>query len=253
MNSIGNQDSRIIVGLDIGSKKIKCAIGKIQEDRKRVNLLGFSEIESSGIKKGIIINRDELIDKIEQVINNAELMADVKATSLTLSITGEHIKCINTQAAISLNYTNGISNGSREKVINKSDILQVLNSSQSISLPIDRDILHTIPQEYSVDTLEEIKNPIGMTGRRLESKVHLITAAIAAMNNFVSCVEELGLSVEGIVFQPIASSLSTLKKDEMELGITLVDLGYTTTNIAVYHKGSIRHSGTIPIGKKNYK
>ena len=210
MNSIGNQDSQITVGLDIGSKKIKCAIGQVQDNQKRVNLLGFSEIESSGIKKGIIINRDELIDKIEQVINNAELMADVKATSLTLSITGEHIKCINTQAAISLNYTNGISNGSREKVINKSDILQVLNSSQSISLPIDRDILHTIPQEYSVDTLEEIKNPIGMTGRRLESKVHLITAAIAAMNNFVSCVEELGLSVEGIVFQPIASSLSTL-------------------------------------------
>ena len=251
MNSIGNQDSQITVGLDIGSKKIKCAIGQVQDNQKRVNLLGFSEIESSGIKKGTIINRDELIDKIEQVINNAELMADIKVTGLTLSITGEHIKCINTQAAISLNYTNGISNGSREKIINKNDILQVLNSSQSISLPIDRDILHTIPQEYSVDTLEEIKNPLGMTGRRLESKVHLITAATAAMNNFVSCVEELGLSVEGLVFQPIASSLSTLKKDEMELGITLVDLGYTTTNIAVYHKGSIRHSGIIPIGSKS--
>jgi cell division protein FtsA len=251
MNPISNQDSKITVGLDIGSKRIKCAIGQIQNSTKPVKLLGFSEIESSGIKKGIIINRDELIDKIEKVVNNAEVMADVKVTSLTLSITGEHIKCLNTQAAISLNYVNGVANASKERVINKNDILQVLNSSQSISLPIDRDILHTIPQEYSVDTLEEIKNPIGMTGRRLESKVHLITAATAAMNNFVSCVEELGLSVNALVFQPLASSLSTLKKDEMELGITLVDLGYSTTNIAVYHKGSIRHSGIIPIGSKS--
>ena len=252
MNPISNnQDVKITAGLDIGSKSIKCAIGEIKKNNKNVKLLGVSEIESAGLKKGIIINRDELIDKIESVINNAELMADKKITSLTLSITGEHIRCINTQAAISLNNLNGLTNGSKERVINKNDIFQVLNSSQSISLPIDRDILHTIPQEYSVDSLEEIKNPLGMMGRRLESKVHLITAATTAMNNIISCVEELGLNVNGLVFQPLASALAVLKEDEMELGITLVELGYTTTNIAVYHKGSIRHSAIIPIGSKS--
>ena len=252
MNPIStNRDSYIIAGLDIGSKTIKCVIGEIINNEKNIKLLGISEIESAGIKKGVLINRDELIDKIEQVINNTELMANTKVTSLVLSITGEHIKCINTQSAISLNHINSISNGTKERIINNSDILQVLNSSQSISLPIDRDILHTIPQEYSVDTLEEIKNPIGMTGRRLESKVHLVTAATTAMNNIVSCVEELGLNVNSLVFQPLASALATLEKDEMELGITLVELGYTTTNIAVYHKGSIRHSAIIPIGSRS--
>ena len=252
MNPISNiNDSSITVGLDIGSRSIKCAIGEIKADNNNVKLLGVSEMESAGIKKGVIIDRDVLIDRIERVINNAELMADEKVTKLSLSITGNHIRCINTQSAISLNHTNGLSNGIKEKVIGDSDILQVLGSSQSISLPIDRDILHTIPQEYSVDMLDEIKNPVGMIGRRLESKVHLVTAATTAMSNIANCVEELGLSVENIVFQPLASALAVIDEDEMELGITLVELGYTTTNIAVYQKGSIKHSAVLPIGSKS--
>ncbi len=252
MNPISNiNDSRITVGLDIGSRSIKCAIGEIKADNNNVKLLGVSEIDSAGIKKGVIIDRDILIDRIEKVINNAELMADEKVTKLSLSITGNHIRCINTQSAISLNHTNGLSNGIKEKIIEDSDIFQVLSSSQSISLPIDRDILHTIPQEYSVDMLDEIKNPVGMIGRRLESRVHLVTAATTAMSNIANCVEELGLSVENIVFQPLASALAVIDEDEMELGITLVELGYTTTNIAVYHKGAIKHSAVLPIGSKS--
>ena len=211
----------------------------------------YLKLESAGIKKGVIIDRDVLIDKIEKVINSAELMADEKVTKLSLSITGDHIRCINTQSAISLNHTNGLSNGIKEKVIGDSDIFQVLSSSQSISLPIDRDILHTIPQEYSVDMLDEIKNPVGMIGRRLESKVHLVTAATTAMSNIANCVEELGLTVENIVFQPLASALAVIDEDEMELGITLIELGYTTTNIAVYQKGAIKHSAVLPIGSKS--
>ena len=252
MNPISNiNDSRTTVGLDIGSRSIKCAIGEIKADNNSVKLLGVSEMDSAGIKKGVIIDRDVLIDRIEKVINSAELMADEKVTKLSLSITGNHIRCINTQSAISLNHTNGLSNGIKEKVIGDSDILQVLGSSQSISLPIDRDILHTIPQEYSVDMLDEIKNPVGMIGRRLESKVHLVTAATTAMSNIANCVEELGLSVENIVFQPLASALAVIDEDEMELGITLVELGHTTTNIAVYQKGSIKHSAVLPIGSKS--
>ena len=134
------------------------------------------------------------------------------------------------------------------RTIHDGDISQVLDLAQAVSLPVDRDILHTVPQEYLVDTLEEIKNPVGMTGRRLEGRVHMVTAATTAMNNLVSCAEELGITVDGLVFQPLASALATLQEDEMELGVTLVEIGSSTTNIAVYHDSAVRHSAIIPIG-----
>jgi cell division protein FtsA len=143
---------------------------------------------------------------------------------------------------------NGQSTNTVDRTIDNADIYQVLDLAQAVSLPVDRDILHTLPQEYLVDTLDEIKNPLGMTGRRLEGRVHLVTAATTAMTNLVNCVEELGISVDGLVFQPLAAALATLEDDEMELGVTLVEIGSSTTNIAVYHAGSVRHSAVIPIG-----
>jgi len=252
MNLIANnKENSITVGLDIGSSIIRCAIGQIDYESKRIKLLGISSIPSAGMKKGVITNRDELIQQLESVLNNAELMANKKVTNVILSITGEHIRCLNTQAAIALNRGNGTQGNNLERAIKKEDLLQVLDLAQAVALPADRDILHTLPQEYLVDTLEEITNPIGMTGRRLEGRVHLVTAATTAMNNLVSCVEEIGITVEGLVFQPLASGLSTLKKDEIELGVTLVEIGATTTNISVYHKNAIRHSAIIPIGSSS--
>ncbi len=250
MNIIkNNQDSKLTVGIDIGSKNIMCAIGSINNDVKTIKLLASSKIESSGMKKGIITNRDELIKKLEVLLNDCEKMANRKVSNAILSITGEHIRCLNTQAAIALNRSNtGNQGNSHGRDIRNEDVLQVLDLAQAVSLPSDRDILHTLPQEYLVDTLEEITNPIGMTGRRLEGRVHLVTAATTAMNNLVSCVEEIGITVEGLVFQPLAAGLSTLKKDEMELGVTLVEIGSTTTNISVYHKSAVRHSAIIPVG-----
>jgi len=169
-------------------------------------------------------------------------------TNVILSITGEHIRSLNTQAAIPLNRMNGAAPNTLDRSIDDGDIYQVLDLAQAVSLPVDRDILHTLPQEYLVDTLDEIKNPLGMTGRRLEGRVHLVTAATTAMSNLVSCVEELGITVDGLVFQPLAAALSTLQDDEKELGVTLVEIGSSTTNIAVYHAGSVRHSAVIPIG-----
>ena len=200
------------------------------------------------MKKGVIINRDALIETLEDVLSEAELMANIKVTNIILSMTGEHIRSLNTQAAIPLSRTNGTSANTPDRSIDDGDIYQVLDLAQAVSLPIDRDILHTLPQEYLVDTLDEIKNPLGMTGRRLEGRVHLVTAATTAMSNLVNCVEELGITVDGLVFQPLAAALSTLQDDEMELGVTLVEIGSSTTNIAVYHAGSIRHSAVIPIG-----
>ena len=249
MRSISNgQEQKITVGLDIGSSNTICAIGHVNPTTKDVKLQGISSRSSKGIKKGVIINRDELIENIEGVLSEAELMANIKVTNIILSITGEHIRSLNTQAAIPLNRMNGSSHNTLDSAINDEDIYQVLDLAQAVSLPVDRDILHTLPQEYLVDTLDDIKNPMGMTGRRLEGRVHLVTAATTAMSNLVNCVEELGITVDGLVFQPLAAALSTLQDDEMELGVTLVEIGSSTTNIAVYHAGSIRHSAVIPIG-----
>lgn len=249
MRPIGNgQDRQITVGIDIGSSTITCAIGMVIHESKRVKLLGIASTSSAGIRRGTITNRDELITKLDNTLNEAELMANMKVTSAILSITGDHIRCLNTQAAIALNRTSAGTGGIMERVINETDIFQVLDLAQAVSLPIDRDILHTLPQEYLVDTLEEIKNPIGMTGRRLEGRVHLVTAATTGMNNLVNCVEELGITVAGLVFQPLASAMATLHGDEIELGVTLVEIGSSSTNIAVYHGSAVRHSATIPIG-----
>ncbi len=249
MNPISNgQEYKITVGLDIGSSNITCAIGQVNPVTKHIKLQGISSKPSCGIKKGVITNRDELIETLEFVVSEAELMANIKMTNVILSITGEHIRSLNTQAAIPLNRMNGAAPNTLDRSIDDGDIYQVLDLAQAVSLPVDRDILHTLPQEYLVDTLDEIKNPLGMTGRRLEGRVHLVTAATTAMSNLVSCVEELGITVDGLVFQPLAAALSTLQDDEKELGVTLVEIGSSTTNIAVYHAGSVRHSAVIPIG-----
>ena len=252
MNPIKNGiNEKITVGLDIGSSTIKCAIGKINSGTKQVKLLGISSVSSEGINKGIITHRDKLIEALENVMSDAERMADIKVTNTTLSITGEHIRSLNTQAAIPLNPINGTSGKILDRSIDNSDIYQVLDLAQAVSLPVDRGILHTLPQEYLVDTLDEIKNPIGMTGRRLEGRVHLVTAATTAISNLINCVEELGITVGHLVFQPLASALSTLKDDETELGVTIVEIGSSTTNLAVYHSGAVRHSAIIPIGSSS--
>ena len=239
---------QITVGIDIGSSKICCAIGQVNIENNKIKLLGLATTRSRGIKRGVITDRDKLIESIEKVLTDAEIMGNIKITSSYLSITGEHIRSINTQAAIALNRVKGAAGNIAERSIEQEDIFQVLDLAQAVSLPVDKDILHTIPQEYVVDTLEEIKNPQGMMGRRLEARVHLVTAASTAINNLISCVEELGITVDGLVFQPIASALATLENDEMDLGVTLVELGSNTTNIAVYHGLALRHSATIPIG-----
>jgi len=241
-------NQQITVGIDIGSSKICCAIGQVTMDNNKIKLLGLATTKSKGIRRGVITDRDKLIETIEKVLTDAEIMGNIKITSSYLSITGEHIRSINTQAAIALNRVNGGAGNVLERSIEQADIFQVLDLAQAVSLPVDKDILHTIPQEFVVDTLEEIKNPQGMMGRRLEARVHLVTAASTAINNLISCVEELGITVDGLVFQPIASALAALEDDEMDLGVTLVELGSNTTNIAVYHGSALRHSATIPIG-----
>ena len=242
-----NQDHNIQVGIDVGSSKFCCAIGEIIPSDQNVKLLGVGSSLSTGIKKGSIIHRDKIIEEMEKAINDAEIMADIKVDRAWLSISGEHIRGINTQGAIAIQKP-GQSPLGTDQEIQKEDVQKVLELAKAISFPMDRDILHTLPQEYIIDTMNGIEDPVGMSGRRLEGKVHLVTVATSAATNFINCAEELGISVEGLVFQGLASSIATIDKDEKELGVAVIDIGAGTTDIVVYLEGGIRHTGVIPIG-----
>ena len=249
MQGINNiRNSNIVAGIDIGSENIYCAIGSFEPENSRVKLLGLgkcSVIES--FKQGAITNRNQLIEQLEKAVNEAEIMADKKINSAFMSLTGNHIRCMNTQGAVALN--RNTTNGSIENnTITQKDINRVLELTQGIALPPDRGILHTIPQEFIVDTLEKIDNPIGLSGRRLEGHVHLVTAATTAMKNLVESAEEIGININGLVFKPLAAALPNLSKDEIKLGVSLIDIGSTTTGVAIFKDGAVRHSAVIPIG-----
>ena len=244
-------DNDIVAGIDIGSENIYCSIGIVEENKNNIKLLGLgkSSVKDS-FKKGAITNRNKLLELLEIAVNEAELMAEKKIDNAYMTITGDHIRCMNTQGAVALNRNKA--NGTVEnKPISQKDIDRVLELTQGIALPPDRDILHTIPQEFIVDTLEKIDDPIGLTGRRLEGHVHLVTASTTGMKNLMESAEELGINISGLVFKPLASAMPTLTSDEIKLGVSLIDIGSTTTSIAVFNEGAIRHSAVIPIGSSS--
>ncbi|MBK54086.1 MAG: cell division protein FtsA [Candidatus Marinimicrobia bacterium] len=242
-----NSDKYIQAGLDIGSDKICCAISEIDLKSDTVKLLGLGNSQATSINRGAITHRDNLIDEIEHAIDEARTMSGVSIENLSLGISGEHIRGINTQGAIAIGGSQA-SNVSLQNEITKNDVKKVLDLAKAISLPMDRDILHVLPQEYVIDTMNSIKDPVGLTGRRLEAKVHVITVATTAATNLVSCVEELGIRVESIIYQGLASSLSTLNDDERKLGVVSVDIGASTTDIVIYYEEGIQHTATLGIG-----
>jgi|ETNmetMinimDraft_13_1059891.scaffolds.fasta_scaffold00008_5 cell division protein FtsA len=241
------QDKNIQVGIDIGSSKFCCAIAEIDPSNQNVKLLGVGSCPSSGIKKGSIIHRDKIIEEMEKAVTDAEIMADIKVNRSWLTISGEHVRGINTQGAIAIQKP-GQTPSATDQEIRIEDVYKVLELAKAISFPVDRNILHTLPQEYIIDTMNGIKDPVGMSGRRLEGRVHLVTVATSSASNFINCAEELGISVDGLVFQGLASSIATIDKDEKELGVAVVDIGSGTTDIVVYLDGGVRHTGVIPIG-----
>ncbi len=241
------QDKSINVGIDIGTSRIRCAIAEINPESNEVALLGIGSAASTGIKHGSIIHRDQIIEAIEKALTDAETMAGIKANHVYLSLTGDHIRGINTQGAIAIQ-KGGNSQLPTENDITKEDVRQVLELAKAISFPVDRDILHILPQEYVIDTMTGIKDPIGMSGRRLEARVHLVTMATSSAANLAGCVEELGLTVQGFVFQGMASAVSVVDDDEKELGVAVVNIGAGTTDITVYFDGGVRHTAVIPLG-----
>ncbi len=241
------QEKNIQVGIDIGSSQIRCAIVESNPMDGTTKLLGLGKSAFSGMRKGSLIHIDKTIAALDDALKEAELMANVKVERAIMSISGEQIRGINTQGAIAV-HKSSTQNIPVEHEISANDVHRVLELSKAISLPMDRDILHVLPQEYIIDTMGSIKDPVGMSGRRLEARIHLVTVATTAAKNLAKCAEELGIEIEGLVFQSLAASLPTLTNDEKELGVAVVDIGAGTTDITVFNEGGVRHSAVIGLG-----
>lgn len=238
--------TNIYAGIDIGSANIRCAILDYNQMENKHSVLGIGSAVSTGIKSGNIISREKLVEDIERALIEAEKTANVKVDSAWLSVSGDHIRGINTQGAIAVDGHNN-ENGEINK-IDESDVRKVLETAKGISFPSDREILHILPQEYVVDTMEKIKEPIGISGRRLEARVHLVTVTSSAATNLINCAEDVGLTVNGLVFQGLASGVATLDSDEKEMGVAAINIGAKTTDITIYFEGGVHHTGVIPIG-----
>jgi cell division protein FtsA len=233
----------VIVGLDIGTTKICAIIGEIpgvQEpgDSPVVDISGIGTAPSSGLRKGVVINIESTVESITKAIQEAELMAGCQATSVHVGIAGSHIQSLNSHGVVAV----------KNKEITADDVSRVIDAAKALSIPTDREILHVIPQEFIIDGQEGIREPVGMSGVRLEAKVHIVTASASAIQNIAKCCQRAGLNVAEIVLEPIASAEAVLTEDEKELGVVLVDIGGGTSDIAIYSQGALVHTAVLPIG-----
>ncbi len=229
----------IIVGLDIGTTKIAAVVGRLDE-YGRLNIVGVGHSPSQGLRRGVVININQTVESIQNAVEEAELMAGQQITKVYAGIAGDHIRSINSTGVISI--TN------EDKIVTDADVARVLETAKAIALPMDREVLHVLPQEYTVDSQSGIKDPVGMSCTRLEAEVHIVTAAAAAAQNIVNCIRQAGYDVADIVLEPYASSLAVLEDDERALGVGIVDIGGGTTDIAIFFDGSIRFTSVIGLG-----
>ena len=232
-----------IVGIDIGTKSVTCIIGEITEDRK-IEIIGIGTAESRGLRKGVVVNLEATVDGIKKAQEEAELMAGVEIDSGFIGISGAHIKSFNSRGVIA------VSGKNRE--ISREDVKRVIDQSKAVSIPPDREIIHIIPQEFVVDEQDGIKDPLGMSGIKLEVNVHIVTGAITSVQNLKTCIARAGIEIEQIVLNQIATSHSILTHDEMELGVGLIDIGGGTTEVAIFERGSLWYTSVIPIGGDNF-
>jgi len=226
----------LIVGLDIGTTKVVALVGEVTSDGQ-VEIIGVGTHSSRGLKKGIVVNIDATVQSIQKAIEEAEFMAGCEITSAYTGIAGSHIRSINSNGIVAI----------RNREITQADVDRVIDAARTIAIPADQKILHILPQEFVIDDQEGVREPIGMSGVRLEAKVHVVTGGISAAQNIVKCVERCNLRVSDIILQQLASSAAVLTDDEKELGACLVDIGGGTTDIAIFTDGAIRHSLIIPI------
>ena len=230
------QDKKLIVGLDIGTSKVVAIVGEISLDGD-LEIVGIGSSPSKGMKKGVVVNIESTVQSIQRAAEEAELMAGCQIHSVYVGIAGSHIRSLNSHGIVAI----------KDKEVYRADLERVIDAAQAGAIPADQKILHILPQEYVIDDQGGIKEPLGMSGVRLEAKVHLVTCAVNAAQNIEKCIRRCGLEVEEIILEQLASSYSVLTDDERELGVCMVDIGGGTTDIAIFTEGSIRHTGVIPI------
>ncbi|WP_263078534.1 cell division protein FtsA [Endozoicomonas sp. Mp262] len=226
----------MIVGLDIGTSKVVAIVGEITSEGD-IEIIGIGSHASKGLKRGVVVNIDSTVHAIKRAVEEAELMAGCQIHSVYAGIAGNHIRSLNSHGIVAI----------REREVTAADIERVIDAAQAVAIPADQRILHILPQEYVIDTQEGVKEPLGMSGVRLEAKVHLVTCAVNAAQNIENCIRRCGLEVDDIILEQLASSYSVLSEDEKELGVCMVDIGGGTTDIAVFTDGAIRHTAVIPI------
>jgi cell division protein FtsA len=229
-------DKNLIVGLDIGTSKIVAIVAELQPEGT-VKVIGLGQHQSRGLKKGVVINIESTMQSIQRALEEAELMADCKINNVYTGIAGSHIKSLNSHGMVKI----------KDAEVTQMDVDRVIETARAIALPADQQILHILTQEFIIDGQDDVREPLGMSGMKLEVKVHIVTGAVAAAQNIVKCIKRCGIEVSDLILQPLASSLAVLTEDEKELGVCLVDIGGGTTDIAVFKQGAIRHTAVVPI------
>jgi cell division protein FtsA len=232
----------VIVGLDLGTTKIACIISEVDE-KGDLNIVGVGTAPSEGLRRGVVVNLDKTVESVKKAVHEAELMAGVRAEEVYAGIAGDHIRSINSRGVIA------VSRAGNE--IGPADVQRVIEQARAVAIPIDREIIHVIPQEFVVDDQAGIKDPVGMSGVRLEAVVHIVTGAITSAQNIFKSIDRAGMKVKDLVLQPLASSFAVLEPEEKELGVALIDIGGGTTDMAIFYDGSIRHTSVIGLGGSN--
>ena len=231
------KDSKnLVVGLDIGTSKIVAIVAEVGPEGE-LNVIGLGTQPSRGLKRGVVVNIEATMASIQRVLEEAELMADCRIGAVTTGIAGSHIRSLNSSGMVAI----------KEGEVAQADIDRVIETAKAIAIPNDQQILHILPQEFIIDGQDGVREPLGMSGVRLEVKVHIVTGAVSAVENIAKCVRRCGIELTDIVLQPLASAAAVLNDDEQELGVCLMDIGGGTTDIAVFAGGAIRHTAVIPI------
>jgi cell division protein FtsA len=237
--SKARENKNVIVGLDIGTSKIVAIVAQVRPDGVDggFEIIGMGTHPSRGLKKGVVVNIETTVTAIQRALEEAELMADCKITHVHTGIAGSHVKSFNSQGMVAI----------KDKEVSPIDIERVIETAKAVQIPNDQQILHILNQEFIIDGQEDVREPLGMAGVRLEVKVHIVTGAVSAAQNIIKCVRRCGLEVSDLMLQPLASSMAVVSDDEKDLGVCLVDIGGGTSDLAVFTHGAIRHTAVIPI------
>jgi len=228
--------NEIIVGLDIGTTKIACIAGEVTDEG--IDIIGIGTAPSKGLRRGVVVNIDATVASIQAAVDEAENMAGCEISTVYAGISGAHVRGINSHGIVAV----------KDKEVRDADVGRVIDAAKAVAIPMDREVLHVLPQQYVIDDQDGIRDPLGMAGVRLEAKVHIVTTAVTSAQNVVKCANRCGLQVADIVLEPLASAQAVLEEDEQELGVAVLDIGGGTSDLAVYCDGAIVHTAVLPLG-----